>query len=218
MAGCTRRIGQHIRAYWQAGYQIHVHVTGDLGLELTLDILQKMQDEKPRFNHGFTFEHRLARRNRFAGLRRWGHRYRQMYYLHELSDSYAKTGIGYERASQMARLASCLSAGINTTIHSDFTMAPAEPLNSMWVAVTRQNYAGNVMCPQERVSQQQALEAITINAAHTIGLADITGSLRAGKRADFTVLNQDPLTCEPDELRDIEIAATVFEGRVFPIA
>ena len=92
---------------------------------------------------------------------------------------------------------------------------PAEPLNSMWVAVTRQNYAGNVMRPQERVSQQQALEAITINAAHTIGLADITGSLRAGKRADFTVLNQDPLTCEPDELRDIEIAATVFEGRVF---
>ena len=71
--------------------------------------------------------------------------------------------------------------------------------------------------PRGTVSQQQALEAITINAAHTIGLADITGSLRAGKRADFTVLNQDPLTCEPDELRDIEIAATVFEGRVFPI-
>ena len=48
---------RHIRAYWHAGYQIHVHVTGDLGLELTLDILQKMQEEKPRFNHGFTFEH-----------------------------------------------------------------------------------------------------------------------------------------------------------------
>jgi predicted amidohydrolase YtcJ len=48
-------------------------------------------------------------------------------------------------------------------------------------------------------------------------LADITGSLRAGKRADFTVLNQDPLTCEPSALRDINIAATVFEGQVFPI-
>jgi predicted amidohydrolase YtcJ len=67
------------------------------------------------------------------------------------------------------------------------------------------------------LTQQQALEAITINAAHTIGLADITGSLRAGKRADFTVLNQDPLACEPSGLRDIEIAATVFEGKVFPI-
>jgi predicted amidohydrolase YtcJ len=210
---------RHIRAYWQAGYQIHVHVTGDLGLELTLDILQKMQDEKPRFNHGFTFEHfgfstpEQIRRINALGAQVSAN----VYYLHELSDSYAKTGIGYERASQMARLRSCFDAGINTTIHSDFTMAPAEPLNSMWVAVTRQNHAGDVMGSEERLTQQQALEAITINAAHTIGLADITGSLRAGKRADFTVLNQDPLACEPSGLRDIEIAATVFEGKVFPI-
>ena len=42
----------------------------------------------------------------------------------------------------MARLGSCFRDGINTTIHSDFTMAPAEPLNSAWVAVNRINHAG----------------------------------------------------------------------------
>ena len=96
-------------------------------------------------------------------------------------------------------------------------MAPAEPLNSAWVAINRINHTGAVMGEHEKVSQLHALQAITINAAHTIGLADITGSLRAGKRADFTVLDQDPLTCEPSALRDINIAATVFEGQVFPI-
>ena len=210
---------RHIRAYWHEGYQIHVHVTGDLGLELTLDILQKMQDEKPRFNHGFTFEHfgfstpEQIRRIKALGAQVSAN----VYYLHELSDSYAQSGIGYERASQMARIGSCFAAGINTTVHSDFTMAPAEPLNSMWVAVNRINHAGDVMAATEKLSQQQALEAITINAAHAIGMADITGSLRAGKRADFTVLNDDPLTCDPMALRDIGIAATVFEGKVFPI-
>jgi predicted amidohydrolase YtcJ len=74
------------------------------------------------------------------------------------------------------------------------------------------------MAAEEKLTQQQALEAITINAAHTIGLADITGSIRAGKRADFTVLAQDPLTCDPMTLKDIDIEATVFEGQVFPIA
>ena len=210
---------RHIRAYWHAGYQIHVHVTGDLGLELTLDILQKMQEEKPRFSHGFTFEHfgfstpEQIRRIRALGAQVSAN----VYYLHELSDSYAKSGIGYERASQMARIGSCFAAGINTTVHSDFTMAPAEPLNSIWVAVNRMNHGGQVMGAAEKLTQQQALEAITINAAHTIGMADITGSLRAGKRADFTVLDDDPLNCDPMALRDIGIHATVFEGRVFPI-
>ena len=140
-----------------------------------------------------------------------------VYYLHELSDSYTQSGIGYERASQMARLGSCFNAGINTTLHSDFTMAPAEPLNSMWVAVNRVNHVGDVMGATEAISPEQALQAITLNAAHVIGMADITGSIRAGKRADFTVLDEDPLTCDPMHLRDISICATVFEGTVFPL-
>lgn len=210
---------QHVRAYWHAGYQIHVHVTGDLGLQLTLDILQKMQDEKPRFNHGFTLEHfGFSTPEQIRQIKALGAQVSaNVYYLHELSDSYTQRGIGYERASQMARLGSCFRADINTTVHSDFTMAPAEPLNSMWVAVNRINHVGNVMGATECLSQQQALQAITINAAHVIGMADITGSIRAGKRADFTVLDTDPLTCEPMQLRDINICATVFEGKVFTL-
>ena len=210
---------QHIRAYWHAGYQIHVHVTGDLGLQLTLDILQKMQDEKPRFNHGFTFEHfGFSTPEQIRQIKALGAQVSaNVYYLHELSDSYSQSGIGYERASQMARLGSCFDAGINTTVHSDFTMAPAEPLNSMWVAVNRVNHAGDVMGATECLTSYQALQAITINAAHVIGMADITGSIRSGKRADFTVLDQDPLTCDPMTLRDIGICATVFEGKVFPL-
>ena len=118
----------------------------------------------------------------------------------------------------MARLGSCFNASINTTVHSDFTMAPAEPLNSMWVAVNRVNHAGDVMGATECLTPHQALQAITINAAHVIGMADITGSIRSGKRADFTVLDQDPLTCDPMTLRDIGICATVFEGKVFPLS
>ena len=210
---------QHIRSYWHAGFQIHVHVTGDLGLQLTLEILQKMQEEKPRFNHGFTFEHfGFSTPEQIRQIKALGAQVSaNVYYLHELSDSYTQSGIGYERASQMARLGSCFNAGINTTLHSDFTMAPAEPLNSMWVAVNRVNHVGDVMGATEAISPEQALQAITLNAAHVIGMADITGSIRAGKRADFTVLDEDPLTCDPMHLRDISICATVFEGTVFPL-
>lgn len=209
---------KNIRAYWHAGFQIHVHVTGDLGLELAIDVLEKMQFERPRFNHGYTFEHfGMSTPEQIKRIKALGGQVSaNAYYLHELSDMYAKDAVGYERASQMARLGSCFREGINTTMHSDFTMAPAEPLNSAWVAVNRINSEGDVMCAEECLTQQQALQAITINAAHVMGMADITGSIRSGKRADFTVLDEDPLTCDPMVIRDINIYATVFEGKVFP--
>ena len=87
----------------------------------------------------------------------------------------------------------------------------------MWVAVNRENHAGQIMGAEEQLTQAQALAAVTINAAHVIGMADITGSLRAGKKADFTILDEDPLLCPAKHLRDIKIAATVFEGEVFPL-
>ena len=213
------QLNEAVRAYWHAGYQIHVHVTGDLGLEAAIEALENAQAEKPRFNHGFTFEHfGFSTPEQIQRIKALGGQVSaNVYYLHELSDIYMKHGIGYERASQMARLGSCFAAGLNTTVHSDFTMAPAEPLNSAWVAVNRVNHVGNIMCEEERLTAQQALAAITINAAQVLGWADQTGSIRAGKLADFTVLDDDPLTLDPMALKDINISATVFEGRVFEL-
>ncbi len=208
------------RVYWNAGYRIHLHVTGDLGLELGLDVLEKLQWERPRFNHGWTFEHfgfsTPEQVQRVAAL--GANVSANVYYLHELSHIYAEQGIGYERASQMARLKSCFDAGICTAVHSDFTMAPAQPLNSAWVAANRLNCEGSVMCPEERLSAEQALATITINAARVLGRENEIGSIRAGKRADFTVLAEDPLAVAPERIRDVPVLATVFEGTVHPVS
>ena len=80
-----------------------------------------------------------------------------VYYVHELSAIYAQQGIGHERADQMARIGSCVRAGIRTAVHSDFTMAPALPLNNAWVASTRQNMEGNVVCPEEALTLDLSL-------------------------------------------------------------
>ena len=178
-----------------------------------------MQFEKPRFNHGFTIEHfGFSTPEQIKRIKSLGAQVSaNIYYLHELSDMYAKQGIGYERASQISRLGSCFNEGINTTLHSDFTMAPAEPLNHAWVGINRVNAAGEVMCAEEKITPTQALEAITINAAHVLGMATQTGSLRSGKLADFTVLEDCPLSCPSLEINDIPIVGTVFEGKSFPI-
>ena len=146
-----------------------------------------------------------------------GHVSANVYYLYELSERYATHGVGYERAYTMSRLGSCIAAGIKTAIHSDFPMAPATPLRNAWVACTRENAAGNVAGAQEALTVYEALKAITIDAAHVIGMADEVGSIRAGKQADFTVIDRDPLTEGASALRDAKIRATVFQGEVFTV-
>lgn len=212
------RFEQIARAFWNAGMKIHVHCSGDLGVELALTTLEKLQFELPRFDHRFTFEHfgissaqqvrRMAALGALASV--------NVYYVYELSRAFADHTVGYERASQMSRLGSLERAGVPFALHSDFPMAPAQPLNNAWVAANRINESGEVMCTHERASLDAAVRAITINAAHVLGLEDEIGSLRWGKKADFTVLDADPYDVGVTELRDIPIWGTVFEGQKFP--
>ncbi len=210
---------RQIRQFWRAGFQIHVHVTGDMGVEVALECLAKVQAEHPRFEHGFTLEHvGYATPEQLQRAKHLGASVSaNIYYLHELSARYAELSVGYERASTMGRLRSSFDLGITTALHSDFTMAPAEPLLNMWVAVNRVNAQGEVMGEHERLTSEQALAAVTINAAKILGIDTFTGSLRAGKRADMTILSDNPLLVSSHAIKDIRVLATVFEGQLAPL-
>ena len=73
------------------------------------------------------------------------------------------------------------------------------------------------MGPDQRLSLDLALRAVTIEAAWSLGMEDEIGSIRPGKRADFTVLGADPHEVEPEAIRDIAIWGTVLDGRPHPI-
>ena len=208
-----------VRPYWMNGWSIHVHCTGDLGLELALDVLSGLQDERPRFDHGYTIEHfGLSTEEQVERIKALGAQVSaNIHYLHELGHIYAQESLGYERASQMARLGSLARAGVPFAMHSDYTMAPAKPLHSAWVAVNRINESGEVFCPNECVSVMDAIRGITIEAARMIGMHNEIGSIRAGKRADFTVLDADPFEIDPKFLNKINVHATVFGGKVFEV-
>ncbi len=213
------RFEEIARALWNAGLKIHVHCSGDNGVALTLRTLERLQWERPRFDHRFTFEHfGVSRPQQVDKLAALGAQASvQVYYVHELSRAFAEHTLGHERASQMSRVGSLERAGVRFAVHSDFTMAPARPLNNAWVAANRINLDGEVMAPNERASLDAAVKAITINAAYMLGLEDEVGSLRAGKTADFTILGADPYDVGVEALRDIPIWGTVFEGTKFPI-
>jgi predicted amidohydrolase YtcJ len=117
----------------------------------------------------------------------------------------------------MVRLGSLARNKVVFSLHSDFTMAPAQPLLLAWAAATRITASGGVMAPQEKICLHRALRAITIDTAHLQKREDEIGSIAAGKMADFTRLNADPCSLPVESLKDIGTWGTVFEGKPYPL-
>ncbi|MFQ5415904.1 MAG: amidohydrolase [Myxococcota bacterium] len=207
-------------ALWENDWDIHVHVNGDAGIDLVLDQIEAQRRAHPDKRPRVVLEHygyaRDDQHRRLASLDVAVSN--NPYYVFELSPRYAAVGFGPERASDISPVGALARAGVPISFHSDFLMAPLEPLTLVWIAVNRIASDGRVWGEDQKLSLDLALRAVTIEAARSLGLEDEIGSIRAGKRADFTVLAEDPADVAPEALRDIAIWGTVFAGRPHPLS
>ncbi|CAM2855395.1 amidohydrolase family protein [Moritella viscosa] len=207
---------QQLSFYWKNGYQIHVHANGDLGIQKVLDFNQADQARLARKDHRFTLHHmgyftkkqvkHMAKLSIEASV--------NPYYLWALADKYSEVGLGSDRAENLVRVNSLMKKNIPVSFHSDFSMAPMEPLTLAWTAVNRETSEHNKVSQKERITAYQAMQAITINAAHTLRLEDNIGSIVVGKMANFTLLEQNPLKVMPMQIKDIPVWGVVFEDQV----
>jgi predicted amidohydrolase YtcJ len=208
------------RAFWNAGYKIHAHTNGDKSAAALINLLRTLQSENYRPDHRLTLEHyAYTTEDQSRQLKALGALVSaNPYYHYILSDQYSEEWLGPDRGHQMVRLGSLERLGVPFALHSDNPMAPLSPLTLAHAAVNRVTINGNLTGANERISLDAALRAITIDAAWVMGWEDEIGSVRAGKRADFAVLEADPYETDPDKLKDIVVWGTIFEGILHPIA
>lgn len=209
---------QWAQAFWDAGYQLHAHTNGDASAAALIRMLRELQRNTPRADHRFTLEHfayttedqnrQLAELGALVSA--------NPYYQYILSDVYSEQWLGEDRGRQMVRLGSLERLGVPFALHSDCPMAPLSPLTLADTAVNRVTINGNANASAEKISLHAAMRAITIDAAWIMGWEDDIGSIRAGKKADFAVLEKDPYRVRPSRLKDIGIWGTVFEGELYP--
>ena len=207
------------KLYWDAGYQIHTHVNGDLGLMVLLDILEKRMAENPRPNHRSVIVHfansneneidRIARLGAIVSA--------NPYYVVGFADKFGEFGLGFKRADLMVRSNSVIKHNIQLSFHYDLPMGPSSPLNFIWCAVNRVTPSGRVAGPEERIGVLDALKAVTIGSAYSWQKENEIGSILPGKIANFTILEKDPLTVDTMKINEIPIWGTVFEGKAMPV-
>lgn len=207
------------QGFWDAGYQIHVHNNGDAGLDVLLGELEKAIGRKPRKDHrtvlvhfGFAQPEQVKKWISLGGIVS-----SNPYYVTALAGPYGKINLGPERANSIAPHGYVLEGKGALSFHSDMPMAPAKPLQLVWAGVNRITYEGEVAGPEHRVPLEEALRAITLEAARSIRLEDRVGSISVGKDANLTVLEKNPLEVKPVEIKEIGIWGTMLEGRLQPV-
>jgi len=202
------------------GVQVHTHTNGDEATELALDCIAQALREQPRADHRFTLQHvQLADTAQFRRMKALGvgvNLFANHHYY--WGDEHRAVTVGPERAERMNACATALREGVPLAIHSDAPITPLGPLFTAWCAVFRLTASGQVLGAAERIGVADALRAITLGAAYSLGLDGEIGSIECGKRADFCVLDDDPSALPPDQLRELRIWGTVQGGRVFAAA
>lgn len=120
---------------------------------------------------------------------------------------------GMARAETISPAKSALEQGIRFTFHQDTPVLEPDMLRTVWCAVNRKTKDGVLLGEAERISALDALKAVTINAAYQYGEEASKGTLAPGKKADFVVLEQDPLQVPSEEIADIPILQTYKSGK-----
>ncbi len=207
---------EQMNFYWDKDYLIDIHANGDLGIQMCINLTRKMMKRHPRKDHRLTLHHvgyftdAQADEMQELGIEASAN----PYYLWALADKYSEHGLGKKRAQNMVHMKSLKDRNIPFSLHSDFGMAPLEPLTLAWTAVNRMTSEHTLVSQDQRIDAYTALQGITINAARTLRLEEEIGSIKRGKRANFTILEENPLKVNPMHIKDIKVAGVVYNGKI----
>jgi len=196
-----------------AGWQLGTHANGDVGIDTTLRVYERLQKELPRKDARYRLEHctvvndQLIQRIKTLGAIPTPFS-TYAYYHGEKMKEY-----GAERVNHMFALRSMIDAGIRPTQASDYPPGPFEPMMAMQSEVTRTDAKGNVWGPAQRITLEEAIRVGTINGAYASFEEHVKGSIEPGKFADLVVLGRDIFTEDPSNYVNIPIERTMAGGR-----
>jgi predicted amidohydrolase YtcJ len=213
-------LNRTVAAYDRAGIQVILHAIGDGAIRMALD----SYEHAARMNGPRDSRHRvehvevpaLADLPRFAKLGVIAATQAIFATPDTVTLENYVPNIGPERASRAQPFRKFDDAGVVQAFGSDYPVYPMDPLLGIYTAVTRQTRDGTPAggwFPENRIDVETALRHYTRDAAYASFDETRTGSISAGKYADFVVLSHDILAVSAQQILDTRVLLTVLRGR-----
>ncbi len=205
------------KSFFDQGWQISTHANGDKAIDQTLATYSKLmadsskQDRRLRIEH-FTInnESQVKKAVKLGVIPSFtiGH-------VDYWGAAFNNHLVGPDRAKRIDPAGDFKRAGGKFTLHSDTPVSPVGPLNYISEEVTRlwQLPPQKALGADQAVSVDDAIRAVTIDAAYQLFADNIVGSLEVGKQADFVVLEKNPRQTPPADIRNIKVKGTWVSGK-----
>lgn len=216
----AERMRKLVLAAAERGHTVRIHVIGDGAIHAALDIFEEAAELYGLPQHGHnTLEHlenllpqdidRLRKLNVVASS--------QPCHI-TLDPGGPERDFGLERSRIMWPFATYKQRGIRQAFGTDSPITPVTSMNVLYTAITRQDpkshWPEGGWLPSERIDAATALRNYTLGSAYAAGDEQNLGSLEPGKYADLVVLDQNPLTIDPQELQATKVQATYLAGNL----
>lgn len=206
-----------VERYHRKGWQISAHIQGERAAKQFLDAVAAAQALFPNKDPRHRMEHNaLVTAKQFQRALSLG--VTPSFYIDHIyyyGDALTEVIVGREKANRFMAINSARKAGHSITLHTDSPSSPLGVLRAMQVAVTRTTRSEKYQLGQyQGISVEDAIKAVTINAAWQIFEENSRGSLEKGKLADFTILSENLLTTPAEHWQKIDVVNTYIAGEL----
>jgi predicted amidohydrolase YtcJ len=137
---------------------------------------------------------------------------------HAIDDGrWAEKRIGKERAKTTYAFRSLLDARATLAFGTDWTVAPLNPLLTLYAATTRRTIDGknpNGWVPEQKITIDEAVKAYTVGSAYAEFQETVKGTISPGKLADLVILSRDVFEIDAKEIENVKVVLTLMDGRV----
>jgi hypothetical protein len=202
----------------RAALQLCIHAIGDQAISIVLDLFEKVIAANGERDRRFRIEHaqHMAWKDfdRFAKM----HVIASVEPYHAIDDGgWAEKRIGPERIKSTYAFRTFLDKGVTLALGTDWSVAPLNPMDTLYAAVTRTTLNGknpHGWVPEQKITLEEAVKAYTMGSAYAEFQENQKGSIARGKLADIVILSDDIFSIAPERIRDVKVLTTIVGGKV----
>src|SRR6266567_1560793 len=209
---------ERVRGADRAGLQVIIHAIGDRANDNILSIYEQVEKEDGDRDRRFRIEHAQHLRSQDIPRFARGKVIASMQPYHAIDDGrWAEKRIGHERARTTYAFRSLLDSGATLAFGTDWTVAPLDPMLTIYAAATRRTLDGkhpDGWISEQKISVEETVRGYTIGSAFAEFQEKEKGTISPGKLADLVILTRDIFKIDPTEIKNTKVVMTIMDGRV----